>query len=1164
MKPLRSCILFLFLFLFISGTFAQNNLSTSEFQTPPNSTKVNTWWHWIAGNISKEGITKDLESMKQQGVSQATILNIGDQTTWFNPKTYVPTEVKFNSPEWYEMFQWALKEANRLDIKIGVHNCDGWSTSGGPWITPELSMKQYVWSKSIVEGGKVINTHLTQPLAINNFYRDVAVVAYPIEEKQNIFQKAKVDIEINKISAGTILTDGDPKSKIAIRKGDLINFTFESDIAANKVVLFTSIVFTWGNLDKISSQFVLSSSTDRKEYTKIADMEFTGVNKINTVTFPATRAKYFQLECKKGNYDVAEVEILGANEIPAYSPQVSFLLEKTASLTPANESAFDIPVKNNGKGIAENSVIDLTGYMSFDGILNWKAPKGRWQIIRFGYTTTGVTNSPATSEGIGLEVDKMDTTALNLHFNSFSGKLLHSAGMYKGNTFKFILIDSWECEFQNWTKKFPEEFKNRRGYNIIPWIPVLCGEFVGNPQLSDAFLHDFRKTISDLIGQNYYKQFSDLCHRNQLELHAEIIYGNRAMYPPLDVLKSNKYVDLPMIEFWADPNSNGFPEYQPAIRPTAYFPTYAALACKKQIIGSEAYTGYADYSDSPANLKPFGDAAYCSGINQLILHSYVHQPLDKKPGATLSGFGSTFNRNNPWWEFAQGWMTYQARVQYVLQKGEPVVDVLFYVGDQFPQYYSFNNSIANDLPFGFQANACHFDMLTEAKVVDGKLSFGGKQTFPILTIPELTIMDFITLKRIAELVKEGVVVLGPKPLEMISVSDIKTHNAEFNQLANSLWGNSGENRYGKGKVISGKSIGEVLKQLNIVPDFTTNSTDPMEIMFIHKKLGDTDVYFVFNQQAKSLNRELIFRVAGKTPEIWNPENGSVTKPAVFSIVKNQTRIPVSFKPHESKIFVFKNGAADQFITNVSLAGKQIFPQQQLSDTTFSIPQATYCKNEFGFITNQSGNYSFTINDNRIVKADLVQTKVMQIDNFKATIEFFPISDEVIQPVEITKLKSLTEFDDPAIRYFAGKAKYTITFKTPDSSISENDSVVLDLGNIDATAEVHLNGKLLAYAWMPNTELVVSGLLKDENKLEITVADVCRNRFIGDWNQFGKIKNIWSTSNALKKDLPLKPSGLMGPLKLIKYNLQAGYGNNPVVTKHKGICGDAQIAKFNDV
>lgn len=1118
---------------------AQNTLNSDLFNTPPNSTKVNTWWHWISGNISKEGITKDLESMKQQGVSQVTILNIGDRTTWgFNPKTYIPVAIKFNSPEWYEMFQWALKEANRLDIKIGVHNCDGWSTSGGSWITPELSMKKYSWSKSIVEGGKIINTQLDQPPAINNFYRDVAVVAYPIEEKQNLFHKPEVNIEINKIAVGTLLTDGNPESKITINKGDLINFTFESDVEVSKVELFRSLVFSWGNLEKVSTQFTLSSSNDGKVFTKIADLEFLGVNKISTTAFSKTKSKYFQLECKNWKSEVAEVEILDDNQIPAYSPQISFLLEKTASVTPANESAFDNTEKNNEKEIAENSIIDITEYLSFDGMLNWKVPKGHWQIIRFGYTSTGVTNSPSTSEGLGLEVDKMDADALNFHFNNFAEKLLQSAGDYKGNTFKFLLIDSWECEFQNWTKNFSEEFKIRRGYDIIPWIPVLCGEFVGNAKLSEAFLHDFRKTISDLIAQNYYKEFSDLCHKNQLEMHAEVIYGNNAMYPPLDVLKANKYVDLPMTEFWANPNSNKIPEYQPAIRPTEYFPTYAALANKKQIIGSEAYTGYANYSESPAEFKSFGDAAYCSGINQMILHSYVHQPLDKKPGATLGQFGSSFNRNNPWWEFAQGWMTYQARVQYVLQKGEPVVDVLFYVGDQLPQYYSFSKSVVKYLPYGFQANTCNLDMLQEAKVIDGKISFGGQQTFPILALPEITIMHFATLERIAELVNDGAVVLGPKPLEMISLLDIKNNKAEFYQLADALWSNSGENKYGKGTVISGKPIGEVLKQLKVVPDFTTNSNNPKEIMFIHKKLGDTDVYYVFNQQNQYLNRELIFRVAGKTPEIWNPENGSVTKPAIYSVEKNQTILPVSFKPHESKIFVFKNNVPNHFIKSVSLAGKQIFPQQQLTDSTFAIPQATFNKNKFGFTTSLGGEYSFVSNDNQVVKENLLQTEILEIKNFKARIEFFPITDEIIPPVEISDLKSLTEFENPAIRYFAGKAKYTIKFNTPTGFLSKTDSIGLDLGNIDATSEVRLNGKLLAYVWMPNTELDISGLLNKENMLEIIVADVCRNRFIGDLIRIGNIKSIWSTTfPEFNKDTPLKPSGLMGLLRLIRYNIQ---------------------------
>ena len=434
----------------------------------------------------------------------------------------------------------------------------------------------------------------------------------------------------------------------------------------------------------------------------------------------------------------------------------------------------------------------------------------------------------------------MDSAALDFHFSSFAGKLVDAAGNFTGNTFKFLLIDSWECNFQNWTQNFPGEFSKRRGYDITRWIPVLCGEVVENTTLSEAFLHDFNKTISDLIDEKYFKHFGELCHKNNLEMHAEIIYGNDGGYPSLDILKSNNYPDLGMTEFWAQPNQNQFAEYFPADRPTTGFPTFAALACNKQIIGSEAYTGYAHYSESPADLKPFGDAAYCSGINQMILHSYVHQPAEKKPGVTLMQFAAHFNRNNPWWEFAQGWMDYQSRIQYVLQKGEPVVDVIFYVGDKLPQYFS--KSIINDLPYGFQAGACNFDMLkNKAKIVDGKIWFGGKQSFPLLTLPKSTFMDFATLQRIAELVNEGLVVWGPKPTAMLSLGEIRKYDEEFTKLADALWGKTSENQYGKGKVISGKPFAEVLKQLGLVPDFNTKENNPKELMFIHRTIDDCEV-----------------------------------------------------------------------------------------------------------------------------------------------------------------------------------------------------------------------------------------------------------------------------------------------------------------------------------
>jgi len=374
---------------------------------------------------------------------------------------------------------------------------------------------------------------------------------------------------------------------------------------------------------------------------------------------------------------------------------------------------------------------------------------------------------------------------------------------------------------------------------------------------------------------------------------------------------------------------------------------------------------------------------------------------------------------------------------------------------------------------------------------------------------------------------------------MLSVTDIRNNSTAFKKLSDEVWGNSTENSFGRGKMISGIPLPEVIKKLNVTPDMTTNTRDPKEIMYIHKKMDDMDIYFVFNQQNSEIDREILFRVNGKTPEIWNPENGVVIRPAIFSIEKNQTRIPVKFKPYESKIFIFKNNAPGNFIKQVSSGNKEIFPLKQIGDTAFSVPQVVITKGEYRFTTSLSGDYSFTTNGNKIIKKTLARTEIIDPENLKILMEFFPISDEVIKPVSVTQLKSLTDFEDPAIKYFAGKVKYTLNFTASDI-VSANDSIVLDLGNLSATAIVILNGKLLGYPWQSNTCIPVTGMLKADNKLEITVATVCRNRFIGDLIQYGSVKSLWTTSpigTILNKDMPLKPSGLMGPLKLMGYMKQ---------------------------
>ncbi len=1140
-------ILFVFIsFLMVQcGSHSTISLDETRFKNPPSDKKIHVWWHWLDGAISKDGITKDLEAMKQQGVSQATILNVG----LFNGKDFGVTRVKFNSDEWYSMFRWALTEANRVGIKIGVHNCDGWSSTGGPWITPEMSMKQFTWTKTIVNGGKDIRLKLKMPQSNENFYKDVAVVAIKSNESLNSFELASPQIKLNDTLDGSVLFDGCPVSCLNITSGSKLNIAFQSPFTAQKIVIHLKRSFMWANPAEHVSKFILYSSSDNQHFKKIDEFEIKGLNHSEGHPIPLTTSKFFRLEVTSlSNKDawlpigLAEVELLRENENPLYSPSIKDISEKTGSIKATSADLFYSRNLDKIKYPAEKEIINLTDKMAADGSIKWSAPEGNWTILRFGYTSTGAMNSPATLEGRGLECDKMDTVALNLHYNNFPKKLIATAGEYTGNTFKFFLIDSWECAYQNWTANFPSEFKKIHGYELLNYLPVLCGETIGSDEISEAVLYDFRKTIADLIEQNYYKHYSELIHKDKLELHAEVIYGG-AGYPSLDILKTTQYIDLPMYEFWSGQNpKTGFIEYNPSNSPELNFPAVAAIDYNKPMMASEAYTGFAHYSESPADLKPYGDRAFCSGINQIILHSYVHQPLDKKPGMTLGLYASHFNRNNLYWQFISEWFNYQSRIEYVLQQGTTQPDVLYYLGDQLPQYYEFNTS--NTLPFGYNLNACNFDVLkNKLSVKNGQIILSGETSYGLLCLPPFPVMNYETLKRIEELVNQGAIVYGPKPIAPLSFADIGKNKAAFEALAEKVWGKTDGkttfgNKYGKGEVFYGDSLANVIKKIKFLPDFETNKKDLGNFLFIHKKIGETDAYFIANQQPVSFDRECIFRVENKSAELWNPETGEVSQLAISVSEGGRTRLPLHFGPRESKILVFSNKNMKSKIVKISKDGKQIFPMLKADNTIEALlPSACYVKGGLELKSEIAGEYTFTTQDGKSIIRKISGPDEFEIKNFKGSISFEKSYEENIPPVQITSLKSITEFDDPSIKYFSGNAKYNIEFKTP-KGISSTDPVFLDPGNFDATGELSLNGKKLGPIWKPGTKINISGLLKETNILEVNVANVYRNRFIGDFIQYGKVQNLWTSSpieQFLDKNKPLKPSGLMGPLRLIKVN-----------------------------
>ena len=1117
-------------------------LSSEEFKKSPSGTGVHTWWHWLDGAITKEGITKDLEAMNQQGIVQATILNVG----LFNGKDFGVKQVKFDSPEWHEMFLWALEEAKRLGISLGAHNCDGWSTSGGPWITPEFSMKQFVWSKTYVSGADNSAIQLPKPHSERDFYRDVAVVAYKSKQSTSSFQLAKPVCRINSIIETKSLFDGDPSSAIRMNKGDKISFQFEDEFKASQILIHPRKSFTWNDTRNFISGYRLTASRDGKNYRKIAEFEIKGLNQSVSIEFPLTTEKYYQLEIIDiANIDsyigftISEIELLMPGEKPLFNSTVPNLLEKVVSVKASDRLKFESSGSpDSSLVIPENEIINLTDKMDENGNLLWNVPEGNWSILRFGYTTTAATNGPATAEGTGLECDKMDTAALNVHFKNFPQKLIDNAGQYAGNTFKFILIDSWECGYQNWTGNFPSEFEKNRGYSIINWIPALCGETVGSADMTDAFLYDFRKTIADLVENNYYRHFRDLCHAGKIEMHAEIIYGD-ANYPPLEIIRTNSYVDLPMFEFWAGHNSNTFVEYTPS-KPFESFPVFAAAGYNIPVVGSEAYTGMAHYSESFQDLKSFGDRAFCSGINQMILHSYVHQPFDKRPGMTLGPFSAHFNRNNAYWQHASEWLNYQTRVQNILQKGTIASNILYYIGDQLPQYL--DNPVVNELPFGYRAMACNADMLKNNAIVkDGKIVMNNGTEYGLLILPDTDAMEFGTLQIIAELVKKGANVLGPKPVKPYSMIDLNKNMAGFNEIANNLWGGIDgksihESTWGKGKVFAGLDILEVLNMSGIKPEFFTGSEDYQKLIYIHKKYGTYDIYFVVNQLDESISRECIFAVGIKTPQIWDPMDGSIRLPAVFSSENGLVRIPLSFKPKESMFFVFEDRKPENFISKVFSGEEQIFPSPDSASIWRPVPFVSSEGKEFVYSADSDDTYTFITSKGKEITKEIRKEQIHEITINEGEIIFVPGYVAEIPPVKFSSLKPLTEYEELPVKYFSGNAAYTISFSTPAEIFESGDPLFLDIGKYESTAIIALNGKYLGISWMPGTRFDVTELLQKENTLEIVTTIIYRNRIIGDFIESGELKNIWTSAPVeqfLDKEKPLKPSGLIGPVRIIQ-------------------------------
>ncbi len=922
----------------MSGLGARNAATGAEsaaaalvrgFQQPPEVTKPWVYWYWITDNISREGITRDLEAMARVGIGEALIGNVFLEDVQRG-------SVKALTEEWWGLVEHAIREGGRLGVKIGMFNCPGWSQSGGPWIQPEQAMRYLVSSERRVTGPARFAGRLPAP---REPFQEIAVLAFraPRGEADTVAARSPRVVCTPAVENAAQLCDGDlatsclfPSGAGQRRNGLTVDLELAESFTARSLALHPAEAACGAQCElqaadeagtfRTVRQFPLDRSNIQ---INVGPMPFGPV----AVAFPPVCSKRFRLLLTnvRGQGGLAEIELSGAARLEWFVEKQLGKMHPTplplwdTYLWP-RQAEPDVPQL----AVPAHEVLDLGDRIAADGTLRWDVPAGEWIILRTGMTPTGTKNSPASPEGQGLEVDKMNRQAAEAHFEAFIGKLLARMPAGERRAFRHVVADSYEMGPQNWTDGFGDLFCQRYGYDARRWLPALTGRVVGSADQSDRFLWDLRRLVADRVALDYVGGLRDACRRHGLQLWLEN-YGHWGF--PAEFLQYGGQADHISGEFWAT-GELGSIELRAA--------SSASHLYGMPVTSAEAFTGGPFFVSTPWALKRRGDWAVTEGINHFVLHVYIHQPSDERRPGVNAWFGTEFNRHNTWFASSRSWIDYLRRSHFLLQQGRHVADVAYFIGEDTPKMTGVRQP---ELPAGYD-----FDYLN-AEVIQQRLDVAGEHfmlpdgtRYRLLVLPELDTMRPELLQKIRDLVAAGGAVLGPPPSRSPSLQDYPACDVQVQKLAAEIWANcDGKNvkqvRFGRGRVFRGLDLQAVLDELKTPPD--VSGIPPRKLLWTHRTADDADIYFLSNQSEHAARITPVFRVAGKAPELWCAASGRIAAAAAFEPVPGGVRVPIELEPRGS-VFVLFRSAADPALavtevtrdgrTVLSTAAKAVEPQ----------------------------------------------------------------------------------------------------------------------------------------------------------------------------------------------------------------------------------------------
>lgn len=1043
-----------------------------NFQDPPRVYWPETWFHFIGGNVSREGITADMEAISQAGISGIQWFHGNFGGLWPG----IHSGVKALTPEWEDLVAYVGQQADSLGLRLTLQTCPGWAMAGGPWIKPGNAMRHLAWSRTDLDGATQQQASITLPIADHatedwRDWQDICVLAFPTPLGDTGAPLSPVDVQCADGRNWQACLDGTLQGTLNLPAGEThtVRFTLPEDqtVRTLKLPAVNSWNHPWVFQPDVRLALVGCQADGRRDTLLCTDVPMSNwqdIMPLELACHEVPHPQHYELTiAHRHGMTLGRVQLLSAAHKNHWRTEAGWTLmgrETSQEHTRQSLAAF----------VAQDGVRDISDCMDSQGNLHWRLPDNRrWTVLRIGHINTGAKNGPAPEEATGWECDKLSPTGADTQFAHYVGHLMQ--GPLAAHPAAGMLMDSWECLTQTWTPAMEREFSQRTGYALRPWLPALMGYVVGDQETTSRFLLDWRRVLTRLYCDHFFARMTQRAHEQGMRVQYETAGGDVV---PMDPMEYHKYADVPMCEFW-QPFEEGFVgdvNFKP-VRPTAS----AAHLYGKVRVAAEAFTSFQlTWDEHWQMLHDVANFYMSEGVTHPVFHTYTHNPHTHflPPGTSFgNSIGTPFLRQQTWWPYLREFTRCLARTGYLLERGVPVTDVLWYLGDEAthrPNQHA-------PFPQGHRYDYCNTDILMHRLTVrDGLLCTPEGLTYRMLWIPENERMLPATLLRLDSLLHAGALVVASAPRSPATLMGGRQGERAFHRAVRRLWGKRqkpGLYRVGKGTLAVGMGIGEALQAMGVQADAQTADG---QLLWLHRRTQDADWYFVAAPPRGTFRGRVQFHAQGVAEE-WDPVSGHIWQ-LDATHEGDRSAVNLDLGQAESRFIVFRHqGSSPAVPRPVARCGQVLRidgPWQLAFPQGWGAPAS------------------------------------MQVTELKPWRDL-PLGDEG--------------------RSFSGTATYTTTFHI--NKVEEHTSYLLDLGRVDMIADVQVNGRPAQVLWAEPYVTQVGHLLRQgDNTLTVKVTSTWFNRLAHDASLPEADRKTW-TIGAPAAGSPLRESGLMGPVR-IKY------------------------------